>query len=70
VASSKDAGKLRKNVAYFLAEVKPGEEIKLKESGGLTEAKWFNLEDIADLRVYDDITPFITKAVKMLLGKK
>jgi N utilization substance protein B len=70
VASSKDAGKLRKNVAYFMAEIKEGEEINLKESGGLTEAKWFNLEEIADLRVYDDITPFITKAVKMLLGKK
>jgi N utilization substance protein B len=70
VASNKDKGKLRKNVMYFLAEAKQPDELKLKESGGLTEARWFKLEELPELRVYDDVTPFITKAVKQLLGKK
>lgn len=69
VASNKEKGKLRKNVMYFLARATKPEELKLKESGGLTEAQWFTLEELPDLRVYDDVTPFITKAVKHLLGK-
>ncbi|MBT4730539.1 hypothetical protein HOB87_01025 [Candidatus Woesearchaeota archaeon] len=44
-------------------------ELKLAEKGGLDDAKWFKLEDIAELNFYDDILPIVTKAVNILLKK-
>ena len=64
------AGKIRKQVTYFLAEAK-FEELKLEEDkGGLDDAKWFKLSDIIDLNIYDDILPIFTKAVNILLKKQ
>ncbi|GMQ95139.1 MAG: hypothetical protein BMS9Abin13_250 [Patescibacteria group bacterium] len=68
IASHPKKGKLRKSVVYFLAETK-FEELKLEETGGLDDAKWFKLADILDLNIYDDILPIITKAINILLKK-
>ncbi len=69
VASHPEKGKLRKHVSYFLAEA-PYQEFSLqKVGGGLDDAKWFNIADIVDLNMYDDMLPVITKAVNILLGK-
>jgi len=69
IASDPEKGKIRKQVAYFIAEA-PFEDIKLKDSGGLDDAKWFKLKDIIDLNIYDDILPIVTKAINILLEKK
>lgn len=66
VASDPEKGKIRKQVAYFLAEARDPENLKLAEKGGLDNARWFPLEEIADLRIYDDIVPIITKAITEL----
>lgn len=67
VASHPEEGKIRKQVNYFLAEASNPGEIKVEEGkGGLTDAKWFPLAEIPDLKIYDDILPIITKAVKIL----
>lgn len=63
-----EKGKIKKNVTYFLVE-SPFEEIKLVNSGGLDDARWFKLTEILDLNFYNDILPLITKAVNILLGK-
>jgi len=65
VANHPEKGKHRKQVTYFLAEsdYKP---VKLGESGGLDDAKWFKLKEILDLNFYDDILPLVTKAVKKI----
>jgi N utilization substance protein B len=63
-----EKGKIKKNVTYFLAE-SPFEEIKLVNSGGLDDARWFKLTEILDLNFYNDILPLITKAVNLLIGK-
>ena len=66
VASDPNTGKKRKQVSYFLAEA-PYIEIKLEEGkGGLDDARWFRLKDALELNFYEDITPFITKAVQKL----
>ena len=66
VASDPNTGKKRKQVSYFLAEA-PYIEIKLEEGkGGLDDARWFRLKDALELNYYEDITPFITKAVQKL----
>ena len=61
-----DKGKIKKQVRYFLSESK-FVDLKLKESGGLDDAKWFRLADIIDLNFYDDILPVVTKAINILV---
>ncbi|MEA1929363.1 MAG: transcription antitermination factor NusB [Patescibacteria group bacterium] len=66
ISSDPEKGKLRKQVNYFLAQAKSKKQLKLKPSGGLDDARWFTLAEVGDLRMYDDVVPFITKAVKLL----
>jgi transcription antitermination protein NusB len=65
VANHPEKGQHRKQVVYFLAKSKHI-ELKLGESGGLDDARWFKLSEILDLNFYDDILPLVTKAVKKL----
>ena len=69
IANDPEIGKKRKQVNYFLGEAKY-EKLTLGSSGGLDDAKWFKLEDIADLNFYDDILPLVTKAVNILLKNR
>jgi len=69
IASDPENGKTRRQVVYYLAESKSGEEIKMKSKGGLDNADWFELDQIPELKMYDDIVPIITKAVKILAEK-
>lgn len=68
VASHPEKGKLRKHVWFYLVHA-PFEQLKLKKSGGLDDAKWFRLPDILDLNFYDDMLPIVTAAVQKLLDK-
>jgi len=65
VASHPEKGKTLKKVCYFLAE-SDYNPLALKVSGGLDNARWFELREIPDLRIYNDIIPLIAKAVEML----
>ena len=73
IASDPEKGKLRKQVNYFLGEC-PAEnfnDLKLgPDKGGLDDVRWFALAEIADLKIYDDIIPFITKAIKIIVSQK
>lgn len=69
IAFDPEKGKIKKRVVYFLAEA-PFSEVSLPEGGGLDDARWFSLSEIADLNFYDDILPIVTKAVKILAEKK
>lgn len=67
ISSDPNKGKLRKQVHYFLAETANRAGLKLgEEKGGLDEARWFALNEVADLKMYDDVVPFVTKALKIL----
>lgn len=68
IATHPEDGKIRKQVVYFLAKAPYG-DLKLKETGGLDDARWFPLNQIAELNFYNDIFPIITKAVQILHGK-
>jgi len=69
VASHPEKGKTLKKVTYFLAESKYC-ELKLEDSGGLDNARWFKLSEIPELRIYNDIIPLITRAIEILSSKK
>lgn len=68
VANHPEEGKIRKQVTYFLASAEM-KDLKLGDSGGLDDAKWFKLQDIQTLNFYNDILPIITKAIS-LIGSK
>jgi len=68
IASDPEKGKIKKIVKYFLASTKE-KDLRLKETGGLDNAAWFKLEELADIKTYDDIRPIIAKAVKILRAK-
>ena len=68
VASDPERGKIRKQVSYFIAEAKKG-ELKLKETGGLDDVRWFEADDIVELKMYDDIVPIITKSIGIIVSK-
>lgn len=63
-----EKGRLKKRVHYFLAEAKY-KPLKLESSGGLDNAKWFDISEIAELNFYDDILPIVTKAIQILTKK-
>jgi ADP-ribose pyrophosphatase YjhB (NUDIX family) len=69
VASHPEKGKTLKKVMYFLAESKYS-ELQLENSGGLDNARWFQLKELPELRIYNDIIPLITKAIEMLNSGK
>lgn len=69
MASDPEKGKIKKIVTYFTALAK-NDEIKLKQTGGLDDAKWFEMKDLAELKIYDDIRGIIAEAIKILKHKK
>lgn len=66
VANHPEKGKHRKQVNYYLAEAEYS-DLKLGESGGLDDAKWFKADEILDLNFYNDIVPLMTKSVEILI---
>ena len=68
VAMHPETGKVLKKVLYFLAESKY-QELVLKKSGGLDDARWFQLSEIPELRIYNDIIPIIMKAIELISKK-
>jgi N utilization substance protein B len=68
IASDPERGKIRKQVSYFIGEAKK-EELTLKSTGGLDDARWFEADDIVDLKMYDDIVPLITKSIGIIATK-
>lgn len=69
VANHPQEGKIRKQVIYFLAKA-DRKELKLGDSGGLDDAKWFKLQEIQNLNFYNDILPIITKAITIISSKE
>ena len=69
VASHPEKGKTLKKVAYFLAESEY-HELVLESSGGLDGARWFQLSEIPELRIYNDIIPLIAKAIEIINSRK
>ncbi len=69
IASHPEKGKIKKRVVYYLGEAKH-DDLKLAETGGLDDCRWFKLAEILDLNFYNDILPIVTNGVNILLGKK
>ncbi len=68
VATHPERGKSLRIVAYYLAESEY-REMLLKQTGGLDGARWFEMREIPELRIYNDIVPLIGKAVEIINKK-
>ena len=66
VATHPENGKIRKQVVFFLGETDYQDLVLEKDNGGLNDAKWFPIEEVANLKMYDNMVPLLTKAVEIL----
>ena len=66
LASDVVKGKIRKEVTYFLARAARKTKLTPAASGGLDNAGWFTPQEVVNLRMYDDIVPLLTKAIKLI----
>lgn len=67
VANHPERGKVRKHVIYFLATA-PFIPLTLESTtGGLKDAKWFEMSEISDITMYDDIAQIMTMAIEKIV---
>lgn len=64
-----EKGKIRKILTIFLGKSEYQELRLEKGTGGLDKAQWFQLNEVVDLTVYDDILPIIAKAIEKITSK-
>lgn len=68
VASHPEKGKIKKRVTFFLAESPYVPVELLNKSGGLDDVRWFTLAEVANLKMYDDVTGYMANAISKLVG--
>lgn len=66
IAHHPEKGRIRKQVQYFLAEAPYGDISLVTESGGLDDAQWFAVDEIANLTMYDDVTELLAQSITKL----
>lgn len=66
IACHPEKGKIRKQVAFFLAESDYSEIVLEKGTGGLDDARWFKIDEVPNLRMYDNMIPLLTKTIDIL----
>ncbi|OHB24593.1 MAG: transcription antitermination factor NusB [Parcubacteria group bacterium RIFOXYD2_FULL_52_8] len=69
IANDPKLGKVRRQVEYFLMRA-ANKSTPNVHSSGLDDARWFELQEIDDLKIYDDILPLITKAITLIFKKQ
>lgn len=68
IANKPEQGKVVKHVTYYLTttEFTP---LTLEKKGGLDEARWFFVDEVKSLRIYDDIKTILVKAETIVKEK-
>jgi N utilization substance protein B len=66
IASHPTQGKIRKQVTFFLAECEYCDLAVHNKSGGLDDARWFPIDEVPELKMYDNMIPLLTKSIEIL----
>lgn len=66
IAYPPDKGPTRKQVTYFLGKSTYTKPTLGNDSGGLDEVRWFELNEIADLRIYDDVSQMLIQSIALI----
>lgn len=70
IAYPPDRGPVRKQVQYFLAKSEYTKPTLEAGSGGLDDVRWFDLSELSDLNVYEDVSKMLIKAIEIILPEK
>ncbi|MBU4351130.1 transcription antitermination factor NusB [Candidatus Parcubacteria bacterium] len=66
IAHEPEKGVIRRKVMDFLFEALPENELKIEDSDGIKEVKWFNLDEISGLKQYQQVKPVIKSVIAFL----
>ena len=68
IASHPKDGKIRKMVSVYLAESSFVPVNLENHSGGLDDVRWFSVSEVANLKMYNDVTGYMANAISKLTG--
>ncbi|MDQ5949642.1 MAG: transcription antitermination protein NusB, partial [Patescibacteria group bacterium] len=66
IAHHPEKGEIRKQVSYFLAKAPFVPLVLHSVSGGLKDARWFEINEIEGLTIYDDVLGFMIQAIQFI----
>jgi len=66
IAHEPEKGAIKRKVIDFLLEAPENSELKAEQSSGIKDAKWFNLNEISELRQYQQVKPIIEAVIVFL----
>lgn len=66
IAYHPERGPVRKHVQYFLAESKHTEPTLESDSGGLNDVRWFELGEVTDLNMYEDVSQMLIQSIGII----
>lgn len=67
IAHHPERGPVKKHVNYFLAKADYVPLVLESGTGGLKDAKWFEMSEIGDLTMYDDVTQLMSMAIEKII---
>ena len=68
IAYPPERGPVRKQVTYYLAKSDYTIPVLEKGSGGLDDVRWFELSEISDLNIYEDVSQMLIKSIALING--
>jgi len=68
IAYHPERGPVRKHVRYFLAKGPHTKPTLEKGSGGLDDVRWFELPEISELNIYEDVSQMLIKSIAIITG--
>jgi len=69
IANHPEKGKIRKQVVFFLAESEYKDIVLANKTGGLDDARWFAMEEVLGLKMYENMIPLLEKALEIITKK-
>lgn len=66
IAYHPERGPVRKQVSYFLGKAPYTPPTLEKESGGLDDVRWFELTELAELTIYEDVSQMIIQSIEII----
>ena len=70
IAHHPEKGEIRKQVSYFLGKSEYVPVVLISQSGGLKDARWFEIGEIEGLNIYDDVLGFMIQAIQFITEEK
>lgn len=69
IAYPPERGPVRKQVTYYLAKSDYTTPTLEQGSGGLDDVRWFELSEISDLNIYEDVSQMLIKSIAIISGE-